>query len=201
MIGIRDLAVVEVVAIVGEIWFEWIEGAVRVVQVQPEKKRTGTTSLPAFGQPAKRTSDAGLGFAINQSWVLLQKGLGGECIIVKIEAARQATHSIQHIRAHDRAGRIPIFLESLRDRAELRIERLSSEILNYVLKRISAGEDCGVRRPRQRHLRNCAVKDYSVMRERVESWSLTIGVSVAAEMVGADRVDGDQNYVVRRLAN
>src|SRR5437773_1298761 len=86
-----------------------------------------------------------------------------QSVIVKIEAARQAPHSIQHIRAHDRAGRIPIFLESLRDRAELRIERLSSEILNSVLKRISAGEDCGVRRPRQRHLRNCAVKDCSIM--------------------------------------
>src|SRR5215472_8448791 len=91
--------------------------------------------------------------AIHQAKSLRLKRDGGESIVVKIKAARQSPATIEHERAHHCAGSVVVLLKRLRDRAKTRIERLAGKILHSILKGISASQNDGMGRPRERDLR------------------------------------------------
>lgn len=55
-------------------------------------------------------------------------------------------------------------------------------------------------RPGQRHLRDGALEDNSVARECVQGRGLYVSCSVAADVIGADGVDRNQNHVRPRTA-
>ena len=139
--------------------------------------------------------DALAGPAIHQANVFLPKCFSREGVVVEIEAARQPPAAVQHERAYDRAGGIALLLENLGHRTEARVERLPGKILHAILKGISTRQDRGMRRPGQRHLRDGALEDNAVARQGVEGRGLHIGRAVAAEVVGANRVNGDENHV------
>ena len=92
-----------------------------------------------------------------------------------------------------------MLLKSLGDGVKLRGERLPSEILHTVLKGIGSGEDCRMRRPGQRNLREGALKDYAIAAERVQVRSLDLGGAVAAHVIGAEGVDRDKEDIDCRL--
>src|SRR5208283_2343739 len=115
-----------------------------------------------------------------------------ECVIIKVEAARQPPTPVEHEGADHGAGGIPRLLECLGDRAKLRTERLPGEILYAVLKRISAGQDHGMRRPGQRNLRDGALKHNTVVSQRIEGWSLDGLRSITSHVIGTQGIDGDQ---------
>jgi hypothetical protein len=71
-------------------------------------------------------------------------------------------------------------------------ERLPGEILDAILKRVSAGQDHRVGRPGQWNLRDGALKDYAVVSQRVEGWSLDHLRSITSHVIGAQSIDGDQ---------
>ena len=55
-----------------------------------------------------------------------------------------------------------------------------------------------MRRPGERHLRDGVVKDKAVARQAVQRRRLNLGRAVATHVVGANRVDGNQNHIRRR---
>src|SRR5580700_2012486 len=124
-----------------------------------------------------------------------RKGFRGEGIVVGIEAAGESPTAVENESADDGSGGVACLLEGLSDGAKLRRQRLPGEILHAVLKWISAGQDSGVRRPGKRDLRDGALENQSVARERIKGGSLDGLRAVASDVIGTQSVDGDENHV------
>src|ERR1019366_5947283 len=163
-------------------------GAVRVVEMQPEKKRASRSSL----QPGERMGYALPGAPVDQTDILLLEGRRRKRIIVKIEATRQAPTAVEHEGADHGSGGIACLFECLSDGSKLWSERLPGEILHAILKWISAGQNHRMGRPGQWNLRNGALKHYPVVSQRVEGWSLDHLRSITSHVIGAQGIDGDQ---------
>src|SRR5258708_12608435 len=86
VIRVGNLAIVEVAAIFGAVRFRRIVRAVRVVKMQPEKKRSSRSSL----QPGDGMGHALAGATVHKPGIFCLEGFRRERIIVKIEAARKA---------------------------------------------------------------------------------------------------------------
>src|SRR6202521_5108612 len=54
-------------------------------------------------------------------------------------------------------------------------------------------------RPGERHLRNGALENNAVVGQGIEGRGLDVGGAVAAHMISADRVDGDEDDIRRGL--
>ncbi len=52
-----------------------------------------------------------------------------------------------------------------------------------------------MRRPGKRHLRNGALKDDAIVSQAVQGRSLDVGRAVTAQVIGANRVDRDENHI------
>src|SRR6266404_8535314 len=191
MVGVRDLAIVRVLAILSAVRLRRIVWAVRIIQMQPQEKRAVWRPLAA--EPVYGMRYALFCAAIHEANVFVLEGFGRKSIIVKIETARQTPATVKYERADHSASRVPILFERLSEGTELGIERVAREVLDSVLEWICAGENCGVRRPSERHLCNSALKDNAIMGQAVEGWSFDVGISVAAEVIGPNGVDRDQN--------
>src|ERR1700737_5653867 len=106
--------------------------------MQPQKKRTTRCLLlPLCRKPTYGMAHAFSSFSVDKAEVLLQESFGGESVIIEIKATCKPKTTIKYESADYRSGCVAVLLESLRDRAKLRIERLTGEILNSVLKWVS----------------------------------------------------------------
>src|SRR5438105_5140696 len=159
--------------------------------MQPEEERRvrGLTQ-PVFIEPLKGMSNAVTRFASYKPNVFLLKYFGGKRVVVKIEAACQSPTAIQDKRANHRGRGIALLLEHLSDRLEALIERLPGEILYAILKWVGAGQDGCMRRPSERHLRDGMLEDNPVASQGVQCWRLDVRRTIAAEVIGAYRING-----------
>src|SRR5579862_5997036 len=187
MIGVGDFAVVKAAGVFRAVWFRRIVRAVRIVEMQPEKKRTTRILF----QPIDRTRDALAGAAVYESGIFFLESLRRKRIVIEVEAPRQSPAAVENEGADNCSGAVTCFLKSLRDRAELGPKRLAGEIPHAVLKRISSSEDHSVRRPRQRNLRERSFKNNAVVRERIQRRSPHRFCTIATDVIGAQRVDRD----------
>src|SRR6266699_5587438 len=99
--------------ILGVVWLGRIVRAVWIVEVQPKEKRT----LRIFLQPDQRMGDTFSRLAIDQAEVPVLKLLRRECVIVKIESARQSPTAVKHKRTDHGARPVAILFEGLSHRA------------------------------------------------------------------------------------
>src|SRR5215472_8978152 len=114
MIGVSDLAIVEMSAVLGAVRLRRIVRAMRIVKMKPkEKGMVGGVSKPSDG-----AVDTFSRFAIDQADVFLFESLGGKCVIIKIEAAGQSPTAIQHKGTDNRSCGITGPLERLCDGPE-----------------------------------------------------------------------------------
>ena len=81
----------------------------------------------------------------------------------------------------------------------LRRER-NAKIRDAVHTRQQAGKDRNVRSVRDRAMGEGLAKPDTVGGERVQCGSFDLLVSIAANMIGAQRVDGDEEHVWRRIS-
>ena len=167
--------------------------ALGIVQVQPEKERARRLLQPI--QSAVNTLS---GFTIHQTQVPFAELFRRERVVVKVEATRQSPTAIEHECAHHRAGSITLLLESLCYRAETRFQWLAGEILHAVLEGIRSCEDDGMRWPSLRDLRDGTLESRAVLSQGIQSWRLHTGGAIAAEGIGANRVDGDEYDIGQR---
>ncbi len=143
--------------------------------MQPKEKRTPRSFLlPVFIEPSQRASNALSGAAIHQSNFFLLKRFGGESVVVEIEAASQSPTAIQNERTDDCARGVALLFENLGHRTEALVERLAGKILHTILKRISAGQNGGVRRPGKRHLGDGALEDNAIACQAIQSRGLNV---------------------------
>ena len=169
--------------------------------MQPEEKRPPRRILPpVFVEPPQRASNALSGAAIHQSDFFLLKRFGGEGVVVEIKAASQPPTAVQNERTDHCASGVALLFEQLSHRTKALIERLARKILHTVLKRIRTGQNGGVRRPGKRHLGDSTIEDNTIASQAIKNGSLNAGRAVASKMIGAHRVDRDENYVGGPLA-
>ena len=89
VIRVGDLAIVEMAAVLGAVGLRRIVGAMRIVKMQPEKKRTARSFL----QPCDGMRHALAGATVHQADIFLLKGFRRKRIVVKVEAARRVPNS------------------------------------------------------------------------------------------------------------
>ena len=195
MIRVRNFTVVQVIAIFGAERFRRIIWAVRIIQMQPQKKWALRRLLQDRSEPSNGMRHTVAGSAVHKANIFFLKGLGCEGVVVKIETAGQTPRSIKHISAHHRPSRIAILLEGLRDRSKLGVQRCPGKVLHAVLKGISSSQNYCVRWPGQRYLRNRAFEYDSVAPQRIQRWGLNILCAIAANMVRAHRINGNQDDI------
>ncbi len=200
VVCVGDLSVIEMAAVLSTIRLGRIVRTVGIVQMQPEEKRTpGRFLQPFLVEPIQRMRDTLAGFAIDQANVLLLEGFGGEGVVVEIETACQSPTSVQNEGTNHCTGGITLQFKGLSDRAELRRERLSGEILHPILKGICARQNDRMGRPGQRDLRNGAFENNAIMGESIQGRRFDIGAAITSEVVGAYRVNRDDDHVRRRF--
>src|SRR6202521_4626863 len=175
-------------AVLGAVGFRRIVRAMRVVKMQPKKKRASRSFL----QPGDGVCHALPGATVDQSDILLLEGFRRKCIIVKVEAARQPPTPVENESADHSPGGVSCLLESLRHGAKLLRQRLPGEILHAVLKGVSTGQDHRMRRPGKWDLRDRPLKHDTVVSQRIKGGSLDGLCSIASHVVGTQGIDGDQ---------
>src|SRR5581483_1702536 len=191
VIGISNLPVVGMIAILRSVRLWGIVWAMRVVQMQPEKKWPAWCLL----HPADCVRNTVRCLAVHQADIFLLESFRLEGVIIKVEAPRQSPTARQHERADHSASCISMLFECLRDGAKLRRQRLSREILYAILKRIRAGQDSRVGRPGQRHLRECPFENHPFAAQGIQNRRLHLLCAVAPDMVSPKRVHGDEDDI------
>src|SRR5205809_998643 len=143
VIVVGDFAVVKMTAILSVVRLWGGVGAVRIIEVKPEKE----WAMSGLLQPVNRVSDAFRCFAIDQAQISFLKFLGREGVVIEIESTGQSPAAVEHKRADHCPCGISVLFESLGHGAELWGERLPSKILHAILKWVRPREDYRVRRP------------------------------------------------------
>src|SRR5260370_5952751 len=173
----------------------WLVGIVRIVQVYPDEVRSGTVFLePSFG-----VRDDFHTAALDASPALFSFSLGGK-VIVEIEAAIESGSKRVAVENHgsdESRGLVAALLQKLRRGHMLRRER-DAKIGDAVYAGQQAGQDCNVRSVRDRAMSERLREANTISGERVECRSLNLLVSVAANMIGSQRINRNEVHVGER---
>ena len=141
-------------------------------------------------------SDHGLGAAFDAAKAVFTFCFRGE-VVVEIEAAIEAGRelvAVENYGADEGAGLVSLLFQELGPGDMLGRER-DAEIGDAVHAGQQAGEDGGVRSVGDGTVRKGLGKPDAVSGDGVDGGSLDVLVSVAAEVVGAECVDGDEEDV------
>src|SRR5215469_16008144 len=111
MIGVSDLAIVEMSAVFGAVRLRRVIRAMRIVKMKPKEKGM----IGGVPEPGDGAVDTLSRFAIDQADVFLFESLGGKCVIIKIEAAGQSPTAVQHKGTDNRSCGITHPLKGLCD--------------------------------------------------------------------------------------
>src|SRR2546428_7144394 len=125
------------------------------------------------------------------------KGLAGlfgyaASVIVCLKAAVESPHGVQHERAYERRCAVVVTPKDLSESRDVVREAGRREVTHAVEHRISSRQNHRVRRERDGHLRVGVLEAHALRGQAIDGRSFDLRVSVAAEMVGAKRVDGDE---------
>src|SRR5580692_7354778 len=115
MIRIGNLAIVEVTAILRAKGFRRIVWTVRIIKVQPQKKRAPRS----FFQPRNRMRYTFSGATVHQADIFFFKSLRRKCVVVKAEAARQSPTTVENKGADHGSSGVTFLLKGLGYRSKL----------------------------------------------------------------------------------
>ena len=175
-------------------------GRVRLEQVDPEKERpggrSGSVGWETRGVEAKPRDGVidhlRCGPLVGRAAV----GLVAQAIAVDVEAAIQTELMIERERG-DEGGRAEAARTKLGGERGHGGRDADAVVARAVAGRIPAGQDRRVRRQRDRCGGVRAVEHHALAGERVERRRPRARPSVRADMVRSQRVDRDQNHVLR----
>ena len=190
-VGERDFSVVwplrEFLAIRGR----RLIGIVRVVEVRPQEERSFWPAL----EPGERS----IGDLVSRALDVSDRGDSGlmrvEAVDVLGEAAVQSPPGIEDERRDDRRCSIAASGEQRRERRQRGRNEETSVVPHSMMQRVGPREKRRVRRQRQRSRRNAGFEEHAFAGEPVHVRSARARVSIRAEPVRAERVDGDEEHV------
>lgn len=166
----------------------------RVVQVHPRE--------PAFGsglcKPGRGFSNRcvpALLDGVQESGVVFSDL---ELIRVVGEAAAEPRLFRQHDRRHEASGLESALLQDFSEDRDVLSKRRRDVIANAVLGGIETRKKRDVRWPRQRHLRRCMEGHRTLTGQAIEVRCCDRRISIGAEPIGSERIDGNQQEMARR---
>ncbi len=122
-----------------------------------------------------------------------------EVVIIKIKSPIQSKARVQHCRADYRSRLVSGLFENRSQGGLKRAEFVAAEIMHAAQHGIRSRQHRAVRRQSYRNDREGALKAHSIRSQAIDVGRLDLLVSVAAEMIGAQRINRDQDHIQRGL--
>jgi hypothetical protein len=171
---------------------------VRIVEVEPREPRRRAIAGPRV-EPGRerghRVVPAALGFDVDD----VGPGRGVHPVVVSLEAAGEAVAPVEDERAHERGGAIACPAERCGKRIEPSGQIEVAVAARAVLERVERGEQRGVRRKCDGRRAGRLREARPLGREAVERRRPGAGVTVAADVVRARGVQGNEQDVRPRI--
>ena len=118
-----------------------------------------------------------------------------EVVEVGLEPLRDAPLVVEHVGADESAGVEAARLEPLGQRRLAVVEEEAAVVAHAVRGRILAGEDRRVRRERERRRRDRLLEEHALARHAIDGRRLDAVVPVRVDVIGARRVERDEQEV------
>ena len=116
-------------------------------------------------------------------------------VVVDLEALVEAEFAIQHVGAQFRRGEVAALAEDLGQRHVVVAQLKRAVVPDAVDERIDAGHQAGVGGQRDRRRRHAVLEQRALGGEAIDVGRGPLRVTVTAEMIGAGRVQRDQQDV------
>jgi hypothetical protein len=187
-VDISHFSVIRPVLIKSQERFRGLIGIVRVITVNPEKPGRGLTR-----KPLERSFHDYLGFSLPENLPFRLPAV--KFIIINIEALVEPESMVKR-KAPDKGCRgIALFLEMLGQRQKVLANDKIAVVVDSVHERSRSQENISVRRKSGRGLGEGSRKQNSMFGEAVDVRSFDVPRAVAAQSIGPQGVDRDQQQV------
>ncbi len=192
----RNLPIIGTVGILMFVGLGRVIRKMRIVQMHPQKKLLlRRLSLPVLSQPLQRDGRHFISGTFHFVDVLLVQSAEIEVVVVKIETVVQSKPRIEHRRRDHRPGRISRLLQH-RCHGRLRwAELVSGEVMHPAQHRIRPRQHRRMRRQCHWNHRKRPLKARSIRRQPIHIRSLDLLVSIATDMIRAQRINRNQHHV------
>jgi len=199
LVGVGYLSVVEPVAVCFAEGRGRVVGRMRIEDVHPEEEPPAGARCQPRGRAIHYLARPPFGiFALQLAAAFLR-----HFIVVNRESAVESKLAFQH-RRPDKRRRIPSLLVQDRSQSGMRsVQDETARVADLVPRRVEPGEDAGMRRRRKWGGGDGVLKQHAFASEAVESGRLDFRIAVAAQAVGPQGVDGEQDEIQtpRRLGS
>ena len=166
-------------------------GVVRLEQVQPQEERRARHLVePGLGLPDRLRPPTLDGRQIQHARIL-----DLELVVVAVEAPVDPPPPVQDEGADEASGAAARGGEILGQRRQPLVQRIADVLADTVNRGVDAGHDRAVRGESEGHRRHRVLEQDALAREPVEMRRLDLCVAVAAQTVGAQRIDRHQDDV------
>ena len=173
-----------------------IVGCVRIVEMQPGKEWRAARSAVGC-----EPGDGGISDLVRTPLrALIDRAGLVEFLVELVETLAEPEGGRNRVRAHERGGAIPARFQSRGQCRMARAEREHNVAAHAVRRRIVAGENRRMRRRRERRRRLHLIEAHAAGRERVDHGRRAARSAVGADVIGAQRIDGDEQQVQPRGA-
>ena len=189
-----DFAVVEVIDVLAAVRFRWAIRAMGIVKMKPHEKGLPVSVI----EPVEHPINGAIPPSFQHEQVLGSYHAGPHVVVVHFEAPIQSPHRIKDKRAYEGCGVVAVSTKDFSERGDIRREAGRREVTHAVEHRISSRQNHRVRGKRDGHLRVGVLEAHALGGQAIDGRSFDSRISVATEMVGAKRVDGDEKDRGRR---
>ena len=195
LVGEGDLSVVEAAQaaplVLRAEGLRGLVGSVRVVQMDPREERPLLVDV----EPREGGVHDLVGRSLHGPQVQVLVLPEVEAVVVDVEALIEAPAPVQHERRDPGSRGVASLRKRLGDRGLGRAQGRVAVDAHPVVGGVGAGHDRGVRRQRQRRGGRGLGEEHPAARQRVDVGGLDVGIAVGAQVIGAGRVQGDEQDV------
>ena len=194
-IGKRDFSIVGLCRILATIRLGRTIRKMRIVEMHPKKKLL----LRILRQPVQRHIGHHIARTLHLVEIRFVQTAEIEVVIIKIKSLIQSKARVQNRGGNHRPRLVPGLLEHRGQRGLQGTEFVAAEIVHAAQHRVGSRQHGRVRRQGHGNDREGTLKARSIRSQAVDVRRLDLLVSVAADMIGAQRVNRDQDHIQRRL--
>ncbi len=194
LVGKGDFSVVRAALVLAVEGRRRLVGRVRIVEVHPEKERLAGIAR----QPLHRLVHHHIPRTLHQVEIGVFQAVEIEVVVVKIKSLVQTEAVVEHGGTEHGSGGVPLLPQNGGQGRLLRIQPVAAEIVNAAVHGVGAGHHHGVRRQGDGHRSIGVLETGAVGSQGVNVRGARLAVAIAAQVVGPQGVNSNQQQVVRR---
>ena len=194
-VGEGDLAAVAIAREVRGVGLGGPVAGVGIVEVDPEEE-----ARRRIGEPGERGVHHPVCAPLGDARAAAPAAPEAERVVVDVEAPRETEATVEDERGDEGRGREALALERLGEGRDAGGEDVHGVVTDAVLRRVHARQQGRVGGQREGRRREGALEARALRGEGVEPGRRAGDAPVAAEGVGAQRVDRDEHHALRAFA-